>query len=72
MGYVRDCEKAGVSPSLFQIALFGVNSATIFTPPFWMPIWILKALHYFLAYCVGVALLGYVKLKYRARAQDHR
>jgi len=38
--------------------LFGYNSATVLCPPFWFPIWILKAIHYMLAYWIGAALLG--------------
>jgi hypothetical protein len=58
VGYLRDCQKANISPSIFQIILFGYNSATVTSPPFWMPIWVLKAVHYVLAYWIAAGLLG--------------
>jgi len=60
VGYQRDCEREGINPSTFQLILMSYNSATIATPPFWMPIWILKMVHYVLAYWVAAALLGHV------------
>ncbi|PHH80588.1 hypothetical protein CDD80_847 [Ophiocordyceps camponoti-rufipedis] len=58
VGYQRDCQLAGIKPSVFQIILFSYNSATVATPPFWMPLRILKLVHYILAYWIGAALLG--------------
>ncbi|OQE43224.1 hypothetical protein PENCOP_c003G00135 [Penicillium coprophilum] len=59
VGYLRDCQRANISPSIFQIILFGYNSATVPSPPFWLPIWLLTALNYFLASWIAEGLLGY-------------
>ncbi|KAL9131585.1 MAG: hypothetical protein Q9175_006728 [Cornicularia normoerica] len=59
VGYMRDCQKANMAPSLFQIVLFGYDSATVSCPPFWVPIWILVVIHYVLAYWIAAGLLGY-------------
>ncbi|RDA83524.1 hypothetical protein CP532_4158 [Ophiocordyceps camponoti-leonardi (nom. inval.)] len=59
VGYHRDCQEANIKPSIFQIILLSYNSATVATPPFWMPLWILRLFHYLLAYWIGAALLGY-------------
>ncbi|KAH8767421.1 hypothetical protein F5883DRAFT_522015 [Diaporthe sp. PMI_573] len=58
-GYLRDCERHKVAPSLFQILLFLYHSDMVLTPPFWTPVWLLVLLHHFLAYWVGAGLLGY-------------
>ncbi|KAK2609449.1 hypothetical protein N8I77_002946 [Diaporthe amygdali] len=58
-GYLKDCEKSKVAPSLFQILLFLYHSDIVLTPPFWTPIWLLVVLHHVLAYWVGAGLLGY-------------
>ncbi|CAN8104647.1 unnamed protein product [Discula destructiva] len=58
-GYMKDCEKHGLAPSIFQISLFMYNADIFLTPPFWVPIWFLAGLHYFLGYWVGAVLLGY-------------
>ncbi|KAI0125621.1 hypothetical protein BJ170DRAFT_684881 [Xylariales sp. AK1849] len=58
-GYFGDCEKAAISPSIFQILLFLYHSDIVLTPPFWLPIWFLVALHHVFAYWVGAGLLGY-------------
>jgi len=58
VGYIRDCKKANMAPSVFQIMLFGYNSASIFCPPFWVPIWILRAIYYVLSYGIAAGLLG--------------
>ncbi|RDA93289.1 hypothetical protein CP533_2046 [Ophiocordyceps camponoti-saundersi (nom. inval.)] len=58
VGYHRDCQAANIKPSVFQIILLSYNSATVATPPFWMPLWILKLVHYVMAYWIGAALLG--------------
>lgn len=57
-GYTRDCEKAKISPSLFQILLFLYDADIVITPPFWTPIIFLVALQHVLAYWVGAGLLG--------------
>lgn len=57
-GYVRDCERQKIPPSLFQILLFLYDSDIVLTPPFWTPILFLMALHHVLAYWVGARLLG--------------
>lgn len=59
VGYIRDCQKAKIEPSIFQLVLLGYNSATVSCPPFWVPIWILTAIHYVLAYWIAAGLLGY-------------
>ncbi|KAG8158053.1 hypothetical protein KVR01_011814 [Diaporthe batatas] len=58
-GYVRDCERHRMAPSVFQIMLFMYHSDMVLTPPFWTPVWLLVALHHVLAYWVGAGLLGY-------------
>lgn len=57
-GYLRDCEKSQIEPSLFQILLFLYDADIVLTPPFWVPIWSLTGLHHVLAYWVGARLLG--------------
>lgn len=59
-GYLRDCERHKVAPSIFQILLFLYHSDIVLTPPFWTPVWLLVLLHHFLAYWVGAGLLGLV------------
>lgn len=61
--YLKDCEKDGMAPSIFQMLLFLYHSDMVLTPPFWMPIWFLVGLHHVLAYWVGAGLLGYVHRK---------
>jgi len=59
IGYLRDCVKEGMAPSLFQMALFGWSSDTLFLcPPFYVPIWFLKGTQYFLGNVIGQYLLG--------------
>ena len=48
-----------MEPSVFQIVLLGYNSATVLSPPFWVPLWILVAVQYVLAIWIGRGLLGY-------------
>ncbi|KAI1198788.1 hypothetical protein F5X97DRAFT_333103 [Nemania serpens] len=59
IGYLRDCERENLAPSVFQLALFGCLSDTVLTPPFWTPLWLLKMVHYALAYLIAKPLLGY-------------
>ncbi|RYP55562.1 hypothetical protein DL769_010119 [Monosporascus sp. CRB-8-3] len=59
IGYQRDCQRANLTPSIFQLILFGYGSATVGTPPFWVPLWILNLVHYVLAIWIAAALLGY-------------
>lgn len=59
-GYLRDCERHKIAPSIFQILLFLYHGDMVLTPPFWMPVWLLVLLHHFLAYWVGAGLLGLV------------
>lgn len=61
-GYMRDCERHKVAPSVFQLLLFLYHSDMVLTPPFWTPVWFLVALHHFFAYWVGAGLLGLVRL----------
>jgi mannose-6-phosphate isomerase-like protein (cupin superfamily) len=58
-GYLRDCERDKIAPSIFQILLFIHHSDMVLTPPFWLPIWFLVGLHHVFAYWVGAGLLGY-------------
>jgi hypothetical protein len=57
--YLMDCEREGLAPSLFQLLVFLWHADVVLTPPFWLPLVFLKALHYVLAYLVGELLLGY-------------
>lgn len=57
-GYVNDCEKHKVAPSIFQVLLFLYDADIVATPPFWLPISVLMGFHHVLAYWVGAALLG--------------
>ncbi|EGR47103.1 uncharacterized protein TRIREDRAFT_109353, partial [Trichoderma reesei QM6a] len=59
IGYQRDCHSAQLAPSVFQLMLICYDCATLATPPFWMPLWLLGSLQYILAYWVGGYLLGY-------------
>ncbi|KAI1660863.1 hypothetical protein F4813DRAFT_348612 [Daldinia decipiens] len=60
LGYLRNCQEENIKPSIFQMALLGWSSDTIFvTPPFWVPIWILRLIQYMIGCVVGQILLGY-------------
>ncbi|KAL6855661.1 hypothetical protein J3F83DRAFT_718576 [Trichoderma novae-zelandiae] len=59
IGYQRDCRIAQLAPSVFQLMLICYDCATLATPPFWMPLWLLGSVQYILAYWVGGYLLGY-------------
>lgn len=59
-GYLKDCEKYKVAPSIFQILLFLYHGDMVLTPPFWTPVWFLVLVHHFFAYWVGAGLLGLV------------
>jgi hypothetical protein len=61
-GYMADCHKANLKPSVFQLALFSYEASTLATPPFWVPMPLLIAVNYMLAYWIGAGLLGYVIL----------
>lgn len=58
VGYQRDCQKARLKPSALQLILISYSSATVATPPFWLPIWILRLIHLVLARWLAEALLG--------------
>ncbi|KAI1192843.1 hypothetical protein F5X97DRAFT_339692 [Nemania serpens] len=58
-GYTADCDKAGLKPSIFQIMLFSHHASTVLSPPFWVPLWLLKSAHYVLANLIARGLLGY-------------
>ncbi|KAK8044421.1 hypothetical protein PG993_004445 [Apiospora rasikravindrae] len=62
VGYLSDCEREGVKPSLFQLILFYQDASSMWTPEFlsWVPNFILSGLHYVLANWVAAGLLGYV------------
>ncbi|KAK6221164.1 hypothetical protein QIS74_04893 [Colletotrichum tabaci] len=59
-GYVDDCLKAGIKPSVFQIILFTENATSLLCPPFlnWMPTWFLVWAHCGLAW-IAETVLGY-------------
>ncbi|KAI1426167.1 hypothetical protein F5Y12DRAFT_794628 [Xylaria sp. FL1777] len=60
LGYLRDCQQQGLQPSIFQMALLGWLSDTIFVAfPFYVPIWLLNLTQNFLGHVVGRGLLGY-------------
>ncbi|GKT64017.1 hypothetical protein ColTof4_04435 [Colletotrichum tofieldiae] len=61
-GYVDDCLKAGLKPSLLQIILFTENASSLLCPPFlnWMPVWLLIWVHRGLAW-FAESVLGYEK-----------
>ena len=51
-GYIDDCLKLGVNPSVLQIILFTRNASSLLCPPFlnWMPTWLLIPVHRGLAW----------------------
>lgn len=57
-GYLSDCEKHKIAPSIFQILLFLYDADIVLTPPFWLPIWFLMGLHHVFAYWIGANILG--------------
>ncbi|KAI1807186.1 hypothetical protein F4811DRAFT_40573 [Daldinia bambusicola] len=60
VGYLRNCQQQNMEPSIFQMALLGWSSDIIFvTPPFWVPLWILKLVQYVIGFIIGQFLLGY-------------
>lgn len=61
-GYLADCHRANMKPSVFQMMLFAYSTSTVLTPPFWVPIWLLVGIHHVLAYWIAQGLLGYVAL----------
>ncbi|RYP12908.1 hypothetical protein DL765_007124 [Monosporascus sp. GIB2] len=60
VGYLADCDKAGLKPSPFQLILFFDNASSLLCPPFlnWMPVWLLTWVHHGLAW-IAESLLGY-------------
>ncbi|KAI0174359.1 hypothetical protein BJ166DRAFT_511959 [Pestalotiopsis sp. NC0098] len=58
-GYLADCHREKLEPSPFQLILIAYNASTLLTPPFWLPISLLVALHYVLAVPIASGLLGY-------------
>lgn len=59
-GYLADCQRAGLQPSFFQIVLTLYEAATILTPDFWIPLWLLKLVTYIIAHWIARIFLGYV------------
>lgn len=51
-GYLEDCLKNGLDPSVFQIILFTEHASSLLCPPFlnWMPVWMLFWVHRGLAW----------------------
>lgn len=47
VGYLADCEKNGLQPSLFQLILFFHNASSLLSLEIcdWMPIWLLIWIH---------------------------
>ena len=59
LGYLRDCQQQGIGVSVFQMALLGWTSDTLFMcPPFYVPLWILKPYQYIVAHFIGAFMLG--------------
>ncbi|KAK6210533.1 hypothetical protein LQW54_006141 [Pestalotiopsis sp. IQ-011] len=73
VGYVADCDKAGISPSIFQIILFYQDASSLWTPSAlnWMPLWIISMIHYVAAYGIAMTLLGY-KTSYAEYTGQHK
>lgn len=59
-GYLADCHKADLKPSIFQLVLFSYEASTLATPPFWVPLWFLTGFNHVLACWIAARLLGYV------------
>ncbi|KAK1950780.1 hypothetical protein LY78DRAFT_732341 [Colletotrichum sublineola] len=61
-GYIDDCLKAGVKPSVLQIILFTEHASSLLCPPFlnWMPVWLLIPVHRGIAWFAEI-VLGYEK-----------
>lgn len=65
LGYLRDCQQQGLEPSIFQMALFGWLSDTLFVAfPFYVPIWMLVLIQNFLGRVIGKKLLGYAVISF--------
>jgi len=60
IAYQRDCQISNVKPCPFQLSLIAYDSATLATPPFWVPFWLLSSVQYIMAYWIGSLILGYV------------
>ncbi|KAG9496325.1 hypothetical protein J7337_012911 [Fusarium musae] len=58
LGYLRDCADQNIQPSVFQLALLGWSGDTLLTPPWWVPLWMLRLLHFIVAHLVGRLFLG--------------
>jgi len=59
LGYLRDCQQQNIDVSIFQMALLGWSSDTLFIcPPFWVPLWFLKLTQYVTGHVIGHRLLG--------------
>ncbi|KAJ4304907.1 hypothetical protein N0V90_000435 [Kalmusia sp. IMI 367209] len=59
LGYLRDCQQQEIDVSVFQMALLGWSSDTLFIcPPFYVPLWILKPYQYILGHFIGGFMLG--------------
>jgi hypothetical protein len=54
-----DCERERIAPSIFQLLLFLWNADIVLTPPFWMPLVVLKVLTFVFARIAGEIVLGY-------------
>lgn len=61
-GYMADCQKINLEPSILQLALFSYEASTLGTPPFWMPLRLVTMVNYILARWIAAGLLGYVPL----------
>ncbi|KAF4499907.1 hypothetical protein FAGAP_3908 [Fusarium agapanthi] len=59
LGYLRDCEDQNIQPSVFQLALLGWNGDTLLSPPWWVPLWMLRLFHFILAHILGRLFFGY-------------
>ncbi|KAL8308836.1 hypothetical protein RB601_004269 [Gaeumannomyces tritici] len=71
LGYIADCGREGLVPSFPQLLLMNIDHGTVFTPPFWLPIWMLVAFHHVVGYWIGGRILGY-KSSYPEYSDDPR
>ncbi|USP79029.1 hypothetical protein yc1106_06303 [Curvularia clavata] len=57
-GYLDDCLKSGIQPSVLQIILMTENASSLLCPPFlnWMPTWMLFWVHRGLAWYAETVL----------------
>ena len=57
-GYLADCHRENIEPSKFQLALLVYHASSLLTPPFWVPLSLLKFANHVVACWIGQYLLG--------------